>query len=108
MKKSYTLLITIVLITIFAYLSSLILETKALKSQNLRNQYLYIQAKNHKNFLKEYLETLDLKSFNEIEIEIEDEFFLIHAIKSQDLKSMNLYIKSKEFDIRITEKILIK
>lgn len=106
MKKSYTLLITIVLITIFAYLSSLILETKALKSQNLRNQYLYVQAKNHKNFLKEYLETLDLKSFTEIKIE--DEFFLIHAIKSQDLKSMNLYIKSKEFDIRITEKIVIK
>lgn len=106
MKKSYTLLITIVLITIFAYLSSLILETKSLKSQNLKNQYLYVQAKNHKNFLKEYLETLDLKSFNEIEIE--DEFFLIHAIKSQDLKSMNLYIKSKEFDIGITEKIIIK
>ncbi|MCR1814648.1 hypothetical protein [Aliarcobacter butzleri] len=52
MKKAYTLLITIVLISTFSYLGILILETKALKNHNLSNQYLYIQAKNHLNFLK--------------------------------------------------------
>ncbi|MDN5062795.1 hypothetical protein [Aliarcobacter butzleri] len=52
MKRAYTLLITIVLISTFSYLGVLILETKALKNQNLSNQYLYIQAKNHLNFLK--------------------------------------------------------
>ena len=54
MKKAYTLLLTIVLITIFSVLGIFILETKSLKNTNLTNQYLYIQAKNHKNFLKDY------------------------------------------------------
>ena len=60
MKKSYTLLITIVLITFFSVFSIFILETKSLRAENLTNQYLYIQAKNHKNFLKEYLTSIDL------------------------------------------------
>lgn len=57
MKKSYTLFITIVLITLFSYLSISILETKALRSENLSNQYLNIQAKNHMIFFKDYLVT---------------------------------------------------
>ncbi|WP_419675961.1 hypothetical protein ACN2CX_02800 [Aliarcobacter butzleri] len=55
MKKAYTLLITIVLISTFSYLGVLILETKALKNQNLSNQYLYIQAKNHLNFFEDFV-----------------------------------------------------
>ena len=61
MKKAYTLLITIVLISTFSYLGVLILETKALKNQNLSNQYLYIQAKNHLNFFEDFVKDYDLK-----------------------------------------------
>ena len=45
MKKAYTLLITIILITSFSVLGVFIMQTKALKSQNLTNQYLNIQGK---------------------------------------------------------------
>ena len=38
MKKAYTLLLTIVLITIFSVLGIFILETKSLKNTNLTNQ----------------------------------------------------------------------
>ncbi|WP_154656344.1 hypothetical protein [Aliarcobacter faecis] len=51
MKKAYTLLLTILLLTIFSYVSLQILQTKAIKSENIKNQFLYIQAKNHLSFL---------------------------------------------------------
>ena len=57
MKTSYTLLISIILITIFSYLGISILETKSLRSTNLSNQYLYIQGKNHLDFFKSYINT---------------------------------------------------
>ena len=59
MKKSFSLLITIFLLSIFSYLAISILETKSLRNTNLQNQYLYIQANNHKEFLKAYIKTLD-------------------------------------------------
>ena len=62
MKKAYTLLISIVLITIFSYLAISILETKSLRSTNLSNQYLYIQGKNHLDFFKSYLLNIDLNA----------------------------------------------
>ena len=43
MKKAYTLLITIILVTLFSYIGILILETKALRNENLSNQYLGIE-----------------------------------------------------------------
>ena len=69
MKKSFSLLITIFLLSIFSYLAISILETKSLRNTNLQNQYLYIQANNHKEFLKAYIKTLDLKDINHLRIE---------------------------------------
>ena len=42
MKKSYTLLISIVLITIFSYLAISILVTNTLRTTKLSNQYLNV------------------------------------------------------------------
>ena len=103
MKKSYTLLITIVLITLFSVLSIFILETKSLRSENLTNQYLYIQAKNHKNFLKDYLKSIDL---NDIEnFEIEDNLFDIYAKieKNDSTFTIDIFVKAKEYDISLHE-----
>jgi hypothetical protein len=103
MKKSYTLLITIVLITLFSVLSIFILETKSLRSENLTNQYLYIQAKNHKKFLKDYLKRLDL---NDIEnFEIEDDLFDIYAKieKNDSTFTINIFVKAKDYDISLHE-----
>jgi hypothetical protein len=119
MKKAYTLFITIFLITVFSILSIQILEKKALRSENLTNQVLYIQAKNHLEFLKEYLkdeissgkssldegvETFELSKT----IEIIDEKFTLKAVKSEDDKYYNLYIKAKDYDISLYEKLEIK
>ena len=108
MKKSYTLLITLSLVVIFAFLSSQILEKKSLQNINLQNQYLYIQAKNHKNFLKEYLQNIDLKNVNYFEIY--DERFLIYAkIKEENKKHItDIFVKSKEKNISVYERIIIE
>ena len=100
MKKSYTLLITIVLITLFSVLSIFILETKSLRTENLTNQYLYIQAKNHRNFLKDYLKSIDLEGISSFEIK--DDFKLTNE---DYLKYLNIAYKlEKKGLISIAEK----
>ena len=106
MKKSFSLLITIFLLSIFSYLAISILETKSLRNTNLQNQYLYLQASNHKEFLKSYIKTIDLKDINHLKIE--DEVFDIFAnIKSNtpSFYKIDLFVKAKEFNISIHEYI---
>ncbi|MCT7584110.1 hypothetical protein N5U55_08320 [Aliarcobacter butzleri] len=103
MKKAYTLLITIVLISTFSYLGVLILETKALKNQNLSNQYLYIQAKNHLNFFEDFVKNYDLKDITHLQIE--DELFDIYATKL-DSNVIDIFVKAKDFDISIHKQII--
>lgn len=106
MKKSYTLLITILLVTLFSYLSISILETKSLQNNNLQKQYLYIQAKNHKEFLKEYLKKLELKDINHLKID--DNIFNIEAFieKKETNFIINIFIKAKNYNISIHEKFI--
>ena len=106
MKKAYTLLITIVLITSFSVVGVFIMQTKALKSENLTNQYLYIQGKNHLNFFKEYIKELDLKEINHLQLE--DDLFDIYArIESKDSSYIvHIYVKAKDFDISLYEKVI--
>ena len=106
MKKSYTLLITIVLITLFSILGIFILETKSLRAENLTNQYLYIQAKNHKNFLKDYLKSIDLTNINDFEIE--DDLFDIFAKieKNNSIFTIHIFVKAKDYDVSLYEKII--
>ena len=106
MKKAYTLLLTIVLITIFSVLGIFILETKSLKNTNLTNQYLYIQAKNHKNFLKDYLKSIDLTNINHFEIN--DDLFDIYAKieKNNSIFTIHIFVKAKDYDISLYEKVV--
>ena len=92
MKRAYTLLITIVLISTFSYLGVLILETKALKNQNLSNQYLYIQAKNHLNFFEDFVTDYDLKDITHLQIE--DELFDIYATKLIDSNIVDIFVNT--------------
>lgn len=106
MKKSFSLLITLFLLSIFAYLAISILETKSLRNTNLQNQYLYIQAKNHKEFLKSYLTSIDLTNIKHLSVE--DELFEIYSLinKEDSHFYIQLFVKSKNFDISIHEKII--
>lgn len=103
MKKAYTLLITITLVTLFSILGIFILETKSLRTTNLTNQYLYIQAKNHKNFLKDYLKSIDLSNINHLKIE--DDIFDIYAkIESKNsIFVVDIFVKAKDYDISLYE-----
>ena len=106
MKKSFSLLITIFLLSIFSYLAVSILETKSLRNTNLQNQYLYLQAKNHKEFLKSYINSIDLSDIEYLNIK--DNFFEIYAEIKKKTNSfeIDLYVKSKKFDISTHEKLL--
>lgn len=106
MKKSYTLLISIVLITIFSYLAISILETKSLRTTNLSNQYLYIQGKNHLEFFKSYIKSIDLIDISQLEIK--DDFFDIYAEieKKDSIFTIEIFVKAKDYDISLYEKVL--
>ena len=106
MKKSYTLLITIILISLFSFLAISILQTKSLRAENLTNQHLYIQAKNHKNFLKDYLRSIDLEGITSFEIE--DEIFKIYAKieKNNSIFTIDIFVKAKEFNISLYERVI--
>ena len=105
MKKSYTLLISIVLITIFSFLAISILETKALRSSNLSNQYLYIQGKNHLDFFKSYIKTIDLEDISNLEIK--DDFFDIYAKieKKDSIFVIDIFEKAKNYYISLYEQV---
>ena len=106
MKKSFTLFVTIVLFSVFTYVTFDILQTKAIKSENIKNQFLYIQAKNHISFLEDYLKNIDLKDIDSLKVD--DNFFDIKAQKSKDFAGYLLSVSSNDFNIRITKKFLIK
>lgn len=105
MKKSYTLLISITLITIFSFLIVSILEIKTLRNTNLANQYLYIQAKNHLEFFKSYINQIDLNDISDLEIK--DEQFKIFAKieKTNSIFTINIFVKAKNYNISLYEKI---
>lgn len=104
MKKSYTLFITIILITSFSFLTIFIMETKTLKNETLSNQYLYIQAKNHMNFFKDYIKNEDLKDITHLQIE--DELFDIFASFDTAQNLFHLYVKAKNYDLTLHEKVI--
>lgn len=127
MKKSYVLFVTLALTLAFTVLGINILQNRSLKNELLRDKLFYIQAKNHLDFLEEYLlsfdtnlldfddtnneedNTNDENSVNYIKkIEIEDEFFNIIATRSSDFDGFFLSVSSKNFDIRVSKKLIIK
>ncbi|WP_113893216.1 hypothetical protein [Aliarcobacter vitoriensis] len=106
MKKSYTLLITLILVVVFSITANQILGNNSLGNESLKQKVLYIQAKNHLEFLEEYLLSIDLKDIEKIEID--DDFFDIKAKKSENFEHYLLSVQSFDFDIRVTKKLIIK
>ena len=107
MKKSFTLFSTLILIFIFSILVIKIFETKSISSQNIVNQYKYIQAKNHLNFLEEYINSLnDFKAIDQIKIDNKD--FDIYALikKVENKYNIELVVKAVNHNIRIQTTII--
>ncbi|WP_071627478.1 hypothetical protein [Poseidonibacter lekithochrous] len=109
-KKAYTLLITIVLISLFSYLIISTMQTKSFANKNIQNQYLYIQAKNHMGFFRSHINSMSteqLKSMNKLELK--DDSFKIEANISSDTNSnlqIDIFVKSISFDIRLHERVI--
>lgn len=102
-KKSFTLLITVLMITLFSYLAISSMHTSSFQSINLQNQYLYIQANNHKEFIKEYLKSLELRDIKHLKID-DDSFDIEAFIKKEDSKyQIDIFVNSKKYDIRVHE-----
>lgn len=109
MKKSFVLLITIVLITLLSILSVYILEIKAINSTNIINKYLYIQGKNHLIFLNSYVKSKkNLQNLDEIRIE-DINFEIVAKIRNEETKKIaRLSVSSKKYNIRLYKKIIIE
>ena len=103
MKKSYILLFTIILISIFSYLSLFIYETKSLSAKVVQEQYLYLQAKNHIDFFKEYIKSIDLNTINKLELENNDFQIYADIKKESSVFFINIYVKSKNYNISLHE-----
>lgn len=109
-KNSFTLLITLFFVFLISILTVNILETKSIKNKNIENKYLYIQAKNHINFLKQYIQTLtkdELK--NTKHILIKNDLYKIEAfIKNENsIFTIEMFVKSKNTDISLYKQLVL-
>lgn len=107
MKKSFSLLSTILLILVFSSISVIMFENKSINNVNLKNQYLYIQGKNHLDFLEEYIKSINLDDVNKIEIENKNFEIYAKVEKKTENFEINLYSKSKTHNIALHKTILI-
>ena len=101
MKKSFSLFITIILVSLFSYLSLSILETKNISSNIDTLKYLHLQAQIHLEYIKNYIK---IHSQNEIESFIlNDNRFYTNIIKQNENNQTiyNITIKAKEKNIRL-------
>lgn len=104
-------MITTLLVLIFSFLSVNILQTKAFKNKTIQTKYLYIQAKNHKSFLKNYIRSLKKENLETInKISFKDKAFDIEAFlekKDSNIK-VEIFIKSKKHDVSLYEGFILK
>ncbi|MGM0518073.1 MAG: hypothetical protein ACQERD_00350 [Campylobacterota bacterium] len=110
-KKAFSLMITLLLVSIFSFLSINILQTKAFSNKTLELKYLYIQAKNHKDFLKSYIKTLKKSKLETVEkITLDDSFFNIEAfLNKKDSKFLvDIFIKSKNHNVSLHDSFILE
>lgn len=133
-KKSFALLLTILLIILFSFLSIYILEIKTLQSDTQTKNYHQIQADFHLTFAKEFIHNINLSIQEEPcieEINIQNEHYEIYAniiyisqknncLNSEEINLdtnnsygvavVDLYVESKSshFKIKLHERFLKK
>lgn len=67
MKKAFSTLISVIILMLFSALIVFVFEIKAIQNENIKNEYLQIQAKLHLDFLNEYVKTLNDNSIKTLE-----------------------------------------
>lgn len=95
MKKSFSLFLTVIIIGIFSFVALNYFQIKSLKTYNLKNQIVYIQGKNHLDFLKKISKVHDFKD----KFEIQNSDFEIYAIKQEN--KIHYFVKSKKESVNL-------
>lgn len=113
MIKAFTLFSTIILVFIFSVISVNLYELKSINSLNIQNQYKYIQAKNHLNFLEVYIKSLnDFESIDSIDkLQIENSKFEIIALfkkLSETKYEIEMFVKAIDFNVRVYKTIVLE
>ncbi len=106
MKKSFALLMTIILMTFFSYLSISIIETSTISSNIDKLKYLHLQANIHMDYIKKYIKS---HTQNEIDTFILNDMRFKTKIISQNENNQTIYhisIKTiNDTEIRICSKL---
>jgi len=97
MKNGFSSLITLLLLSIFAGLLIFTFEVKAIKSENIKNEYLQIQAKLHMDFLNDISKTLNDETIKTLEFN--DDVF---RLKIEVLENtIELYVSSVHHNVSL-------
>lgn len=81
-KKAFALLITIILLTLFSFLSISIIENQTISSNIDKLKYLHLQSQVHMKYIKDYIKT---HSKDEIKLlKLEDSRFNLEIIESEE------------------------
>lgn len=113
MKKSYALIITILLVSFFTYNMLFIFQNKAISTHNNQNNYLYTQALLHLDFLSTYVKKLNLENTCYENIKIKNDKFLLNIILNYDCTNykeaeVHLFAVSKKYNISLHKFFLLK
>lgn len=95
MKKAFSTLISVIILTVFSALVVFIFEIKAIQSENIKNEYLQIQAQLHLDFLKHIVTQLNDDSIENLEF-VEEPF----TLKVESTSShYELFVYAKQYNI---------
>ncbi len=97
MKKAFTLLVVLIIVSAFSLLLLFSIEVKTLKNNNQTKAYLYLQAKLHMQFLEDVAKNLSDDTIETLFLQKENFSFEIHNLE----KRTELFVYSNKQDIRL-------
>lgn len=111
MNKAFLFLLTILVTITLASSSILIIYNNLLLKNNLNNEILYYQSKLHLNFLKQYINSLNLNNKSTKNVRLDYQGYLLEAnleyINQKVIINLKVTHKSKKIRRYTTyEKIL--
>ncbi len=107
MRNSFSLLITIILLTIFASLSISIIENKTISSNIDKHKYLYLQSNIHMKYIKNYIQTHTKEDITQFTLD--DKRFQVDIIgqKENNQTIYNISIQTiDDTNVRIVSQVI--
>lgn len=102
MKKAFSTLLLLSIITLFSAFILFAFEIKSMQSENIKNEYLQLQAKLHLEFLKKVALQLNDNSINKLLYE--DELFEL-KIEIQN-NTYDIFVHAKHHNVALHEQLI--